>query len=288
MPANPRRTAQTEKPTFVFAGTIKQLKAATLKDLPINDRTAVVMIDQIIEAPSDLARYHGQEITVLLSGRRKVSVGQQMIFRATPWLYGESIAVRSVREEPIKDSKAATLRIDADPVQRRGQREQLEHFNDVDLVVSGKVLAVRLPGAMAKGARAAAENRSRRGARSEHDPKWREAVIQVDEVHKGEHKKKQVVVRFAASTDVMWYRAPKFHPGQQGYFMLHKTKVKTTRTRRARKLRGKGPKGQAASSGTDTRAAEAYAALDPSDFQPYGEPGGIRPLIELKSTEGHD
>src|SRR5260370_21356060 len=104
MPASPRRTAQTEKPTFVFTGTIKKLKASILKDVPVNDRTAVVMIDQIIEAPSDLARYHGQEITILLSGRRKDSAGQQSIFRATPLLAGESIAVRSVREEPIKDS----------------------------------------------------------------------------------------------------------------------------------------------------------------------------------------
>src|SRR5712692_6917177 len=119
MPASPRGTAQAEKPTFVFKGTIKKLKAATLKDVPVNDRTAIVTVDRIIEAPPDLSGYTGQEITVLLSGRRKVGVGQQMNFHTTSWLYGESIGVRSLGEEPIKDNEAALLSVDADPVERR-------------------------------------------------------------------------------------------------------------------------------------------------------------------------
>ena len=282
MPA--RKTAQTEKPTFVFKGTIKKTNAATMKEVPVSDNTAIVTVDQVIEAPSDLAGYNGKDITVEVSGRRKVTVGQQLIFNTTSWFYGDSIAVRSLSEEPIKASHSAMLSGGGDPVERRRQREEREHFADADLVVSAKVLAVRLPSDEApakKGAMAATA--ARRRPVSEHDPKWREAVLEVADVHKGEHKKKQVVVRFPASTDVMWYKAPKFHPGQQGHFMLTKTRVEKPRTKAA----GKAGKKSAAAAGPQTPPViEAYTALDPMDFQPYSEPGGIKTIIESESKKG--
>lgn len=281
MPASPRKTAQIEKPTFVFKGTIKKIKRATMNEVPVDDHTAVVMVDQIIEAPSDLAGYSGHEITVQLSGRRKVTAGQQLIFKTNSWLYGESIAVRSLSEEPIKSSHVAMLAAGVDPVARRAQREQREHFAEADLVVSGKVVAVRLPEETSpKRAGALASVQSSRRPISEHDPKWREAVIQIDNVYKGNHKKKQVVVRFPASTDVMWYNAPKFHPGQQGHFMLHKAKTDKPTTKPARK----GKKSAAAAVTPKAgKESEAYVALDPMDFQPYSEPGGIKTVIESKS-----
>src|SRR5437773_3713160 len=220
MAASPRQTNEAQKPTLVFKGTIKKLKSSTMKEVPVSDRTAIVTIDQIIEAPPDLTGYSGQDITVELSGRQKVSVGQQMIFHTTSWMYGNSIAVRSLSEEALKSSHTAMLSAGDDPVERRAKRQEREHFDVADLVVSGKVVAVRLPGDSAPGQKRAGAKAP--GPISEHDPKWREAVIQVDEVHKGAHKKKQVVVRFPASSDVMWHGAPKFHPGQQGYFLLHK------------------------------------------------------------------
>ena len=284
MPA--RKTAETEKPTFVFKGTIKKTKAATMKEVTVSDNTAIVTVDQVIEAPSDLAGYNGKDITVELSGRKKVTVGQQLIFNTTSWLYGDSIAVRSLSEEPIKASHSAMLSAVGDPVERRRQREEREHFADADLVVSAKVLAVRLPSDEApakKGAMAAmAAMAARRRPVSEHDPKWREAVLEVAGVHKGEHKKKQVVVRFPASTDVMWYKAPKFHPGQQGHFMLTKTKVEKPPTKAVGKA---GKKSAAAAAAETAPVIEAYTALDPMDFQPYSEPGGIKTIIESESKK---
>jgi hypothetical protein len=288
MPASLRKTAEAEKPTFVFKGTIKQLKSATMKEAPVDDRTVVVTVDQIIEAPQALAGYSGQEITVLLSGRRKVNIGQQLIFNTASWLYGDSIAVRSLSEEPIKSSHSAMLAAAVDPVARRAQREKRERFDDADLVVSGKVVAVRLPSDAPSGskkARAAGLAPARRKPISEHDPKWREAVVEVDDVHKGDHKKKQVVVRFPASTDVMWYSAPKFHPGQQGHFLLHKTKIETTskpETKRGKKTAAAAL--DAAEGGAET--TEAYVALDPMDFQPYSEPGGVKTIIDSESNQG--
>jgi hypothetical protein len=271
------KTAQIEKPTFIFKGTIKKLKSATMKEVPVDKNTAVVTVDQVIEAPADLAGYNGQDLTVQLSGTHKV--GETLILNTVSWLYGDSIAVRSLSEEPIKASHSAMLAAGDDPVARRRQREQREHFDDADLVVSGKVVSVRLPSdepLAAKGA--VATTTTRRKPVSEHDPKWREAVVEVDDVHKGDHKKKQVVIRFPASNDVMWYNAPKFHPGQQGHFMLTKAKPdKPTKTK-------KGGKKAAVAAATAATPTDTYVALDPLDFQPYSEPGGIKTIIDSKSS----
>jgi hypothetical protein len=275
MPARSGKVEQ--KPTFIFKGTIKKLKSATMKDVRVNDRTAIVKVEQIIEAPPALLDYKAQDITVQTSGRRKLKVGQEMIFHTTNCIFGDSIAVESLREEPVESEQAATLNAAADPVDSKRR----EHFNTADTVVSGKVVSVRLPSETAEGARraAVASDQVPGGPVSEHDPNWREAVVEVKEVHKGSTGKKQLVVRFPASTDVMWYAAPKFQPGQQGYFMLHKEAAKTSKTKRDKKSVGK----SAATAEAETK--EVYTALDPADFQPEHEPGGIKTIIETESAK---
>ena len=275
-----RKTAQTERATFVFKGTIKKLKSATMKTVAVDSNTVIVTVDQLIEAPPYLAQYAGQQITVQLSGGIKPKVGQQLIFHTVSGQYGESIEVRSLSEEAIQASHSAMLSAAGDPVERRREKDRRRQFDDADLVVSGKVLAVTLPpteqAAATKSASksAVAADVTRRKPVSEHDPKWRDAVVEVDDVHKGKHTKKKVVVRFPASKDVMWYNAPKFHPGQEGHFLLHKTTVKKP------SKKGKAAKKSAAAAAEPAETMDTYVALDPLDFQPYSEPGGIKNIIE--------
>jgi len=111
---------------------------------------------------------------------------------------------------------------------------------------------------------------------SEHDPKWREAVVEVDDVHKGAHQKKQVVVRFPASKDVMWYHLPKFQPGQQGFFMLHKS-LAPGEKKRAGKSKKKAAPGLIAQ---EAGAPDVYTAPDAADFQPFSAGGDMPAIIE--------
>lgn len=86
-------------------------------------------------------------------------------------------------------------------------------FAASDVVVSGRVSQLR----------AAAPRTPRAtlpGPITEHDPQWREAVVKVTAVHKGRQVPRSIRVRFPASTDVAWARAPKLHAGQQGTFLL--------------------------------------------------------------------
>src|SRR4030095_7143336 len=154
MPASRSKAAPADGPTFVFQGRIKKLKSATMKDLPVDARTVVVTVNQIIEAPRALADYNGRDVTVQLSTRQQVRVGQEFIFHTTSWIFGESIAVRSLTEEPVTRSRAAVLSAAVDPVERRAQRQKRVHFDAADLVVSGKVVAVRLPAGATQRSRA--------------------------------------------------------------------------------------------------------------------------------------
>ena len=273
MPANSRKTDPTSQPTFVFKGTVLELKSATMKEVPVSARTIVVSVDQVLEAPKNLAKLGGHRITVQLSGKRKARVGQELIFYTQGWIFGHSIAVQSLKEEPITQSEAhaALLSRGGDPVVHKRSGEVSERFDSADMVVSGKVTTIRLP---AEAIKQSKTGTTPSGPVSEHSPHWREAVIDIDEVHKGKHTKKSVVIRFPASTDVRWYKAPKFEAGHQGYFMLHKTPLAKGTAPRATK--GKAAKPEA--------AAEVYTALHPLDFQPYSQQGGVRQIIETKKT----
>jgi hypothetical protein len=243
---------------FIFKGTVQKLKAATMQNVPVDDRTAVVRVDHTVESPKAMAGYNGQNITVRLAGRRKMMTGQQLLFHAQGWIFGDGIAVQALSQEPIKPKHAALLNRGGDPVEHNRQRELRQRITSADTVVSGVVASVRLladaQDLKKRGSsRKPAAESPRTGRANEHDPRWRYAVIRVDDVRKGARQKKQVVIRFPASKDARWYKAPKLRPGQRGLFILHKV-------------------GDA--------EPEVYTALHPHDFQPADQPGGIKELIE--------
>ncbi len=249
--------------TFVFIGTIKKLKASNMKQAPATDRTSIVTVNEIIEAPANLAAYVGQDITVELSHGPKANASDRMIFHAISWLFGENIAVRSLYEEV--EPKASDASPDS-AVRGGSESAARKHFHDVDVVVSGKVVEVRLPKSSLRSKRKTGSSPVTTRV-SEHDPKWREAVIEVDRIHKGKPLTRKIVVRFPSSRDVAWRRAPKFQAGQEGYFMLHKEKRSVARTATDKSERS-------------SSSAPAFTVRDPNDFQPYSEAGGMKSLIE--------
>ena len=268
MPTVSKAEAPGQEARFVFIGTVQRLRAATMDDVPIDDRTGTVRVDEVIHAPDALTHYAGHDITVRVGGRKRVREGQQAKFYTNPWLFGDSVAVESLDHEDVKRTAAPAIREIGDPVRRLAQRDLRGRFAEANLVVSGRVTSVRLPAdaAAARPARAR-EAPAAVGRISEHDPDWRIAEVRVDEVHKGTLTKDTVSVRFPSSQDVMWYDTPKFHPGQEGFFMLHKP-------------RGAGERSAARPRGALARDVGEFVAPRTVDFQPFSEPGGVRNVIE--------
>ncbi len=259
---------------FVFNGTVKKLRAATLPEIKKADRerTIVVRVDQILHAPPIFSNRVGQDVTLQLKKGEKFSVGQQAEFYTNSWLIGnEGVAVVSLGHRAVQKVSAATLSAaPVDPVKTLAARDMQAHVDDADMVCSGRGMSVQVPGEET-GMMSEASNTDVRPPLSEHDPKWQEAVVEIDDIHKGSADKKSVVVRFPSSKDRMWADAPKFRPGQTGYFVLHKAPM------------GIDAHGKVAAMAADSPAVqdEYYTALHEEDFQSFEHQG---PLQEMFSS----
>ena len=268
----------TERARFVFKGTVRRLKASTVRDVPATSQTAVVRVEDIVHAPEALSDHLGQDITVLVPRAGALKVGQEAVFYATGGIFGDGVAVLCADHRPAERVPAAMVAAAArvSPVHQLANRDARARFQQADLVVSGTVVGVTLPtrpGRRRAGAAAMAPVSATPGVMpvvSEHDPVMHDAEVEVAAVHKGRHRGGTVSVRFPASSDVKWYRAPKFHVGQEGFFLLHKGEHAKT---------APGVVGAAAVAVASDVPAVAYTALHPADFESFDAPGGIRDLV---------
>ena len=236
---------------FVFQGTVKKLRASNVEGVPGDARTVIVRVDHLIHAVETLSDYAGRDITVRLEHDHPMRTGQSYVFYANGWVFAETIAVQCVKCDDATPASIAALAMHPDDAPRSlAASEAMRQAEKADLIVSGRVAAVRLPQPELK-ARALLDRGQTNEPISEHAPMWREAVIAIDAVHKGRHAGDEVVVRFPASRDVRWHKAPKFEAGQEGVFLLHKSQA------------APGTRGKPAELGADE-----YTALHESDIQP--------------------
>jgi hypothetical protein len=247
---------QKEAASFIFEGKVTKTRASNLKSITDTGRTVIVSVERVESAPEALAGFSGHDITVQLAEGEQVKKGQRAKFYTNGWIFGENLAVQSLGHDPVTAQKPVRARVIApkhDPARAASQQKIREHASQAPVVISGKVVAVGLP-PPAPAVAAAASGVPKPTRVSEHEPFWREAVVDVQRVHKGSLDKKQVVLRFPSSTDVRWHRAPKFEPGQEGVFSLQPDRVS-----------GHVAPGAMAAS---FNATDSYTCLSPADFQP--------------------
>jgi hypothetical protein len=258
---------------FIFKGTVQRLAASALTQVPKTEPTVIVHVDEILQAPPALAKTLGKQITVKLAKGTKPKVGEQVLFYANGWLFGDSVAVESVKQEKPAITKTMLAERVSDPVRNLANRELQNRVADADMVVEGEVSSIHLP-----QAESFAATRTANSARpvSEHDPKWREAVINVGVVHRGNPGTKQVVVRFPSSNDVQWHRAPKFRTGDRGVWLLHSPKETPAP--------GEAVKRTAIATAA-VPGATVYTALSPMDFQPANKLDTVAPVIRAAVGE---
>jgi hypothetical protein len=252
------------KVQFIFQGTVQKCGAATMACVPISDRTLIVQVDRILLAPEAFAACLGREITVQLRSRRaNIAEGQTWIFYANSWLFGDSIAVQAVVQQRVPPAQAEPA---PSPPESLANHDLQACLATADAVICGRVTVVRLPQTtppVVPDSPAVVQEGEGEIAPpcqpiSEHDPAWREAVIEVEEVEKGSVEHEQVVVRFSSSDDVQWYRTPKFKVGQAGVFVLHH---KHTQPAPAA--------GAALGISEPGEREEVYDALHAADYQPF-------------------
>jgi hypothetical protein len=209
---------------FVFEATVAEQGRSTVAGIPVDDHTVVVRVDRVLQAPAALGRAAGSEVTVqLLDGSPVPAVGERTVLYTSAMAFGQGIAVTEVgRTEPGAPGEAITAAGAAatltgarpgrpHPVLEAAQRlddERLQaHADEADAVVVGRVVGLEKAGP---------------SGRSEHDPDWWRATIQVSHAEKGDLSG-QVQVLYPNSSDILWARIPKPRAGQEGLWLLHAT-----------------------------------------------------------------
>src|SRR5256884_5313547 len=98
--AQMRRAPLGKKSDIIFIGTVTQVGAVAVPEVPPSDRTVVVRVDQVLEKPAPVALTAGDSVTVETARAGSLKAGIQATFYTTGWIFGRGVAVREVGHEP--------------------------------------------------------------------------------------------------------------------------------------------------------------------------------------------
>jgi hypothetical protein len=231
---------------FVFQGTIQKLGAATEPHLPVDDRTAVVRVEQVLRAPDLFRNLKGRAVTVQLRRDLPAKGGDSGVFFTRSWIYGESLAVVEVGRMDAR--YGATLPAQIRDAESAAADEKLgRRVAQAQLIVLGRVRETH-----------PAPPPERKPPVTEHDPVWWEATIEIRSVEKGE-RPRALKVLFPASTDEMWIDTPKLRRGMTVLLLLQRDQQEK---------------------GMPLLRRPGWTALDPLDVLPPEQAGRVRRLAE--------
>jgi hypothetical protein len=274
----------TKSSALIFAGTVKAVNRTNLSSLPATENTIVVRVDKVESvnprSDSSLGLWSGKQVTVILPAKTegsRLKADEHAIFFTNPRIYGENIAVVAVGIIPDKVTPGGLPHVMSqvaiaaeDKIETRLQNA----IDTADAVITGKVVDVRSLGESKAHALAIGVEEGEKGRPvSEHDPKWQEAIINVESVEKGDTSQEQAIVVFPGSDDVAWVDKPKFQKGEAGTWILHKNQLeeKEARTLLAPETIGK-------------KQVQSYTTLKKEDFHPLDAEGNnqarIRRMID--------
>jgi len=195
--------------TFIFRGTVEKVGASTMPAVAANDFTAVVRVDELIDAPGAPPDLAGKSVTVKLLQANSVKAGEQLTFFTKGWLMGNSMAVIEVGRSAAAQNPSEQVRRTRALMADEGLQKQLA---TAEAIVVGIVRSVQ-PAAI-------------RHLATEHDPDWYEAHIEVESAIRGRISGREMTIVFPHSDDVMWKRSPKFTQGERGIWLLHRNQAR--------------------------------------------------------------
>jgi hypothetical protein len=203
---------------FSFVGTVERLGAATMEDMPVDERTAVVRVDQVLQAPDAFAQLGGMSVTVqLLPDTEPPEVGSTFVFFANGLVFGAGIALTETGRRPMDEMEphismaaAAGGPAPLEMLQQQVAAARLRaHASSAQAIVLGRVVGLE---------------RASGSPLREHAPDWWRATLHVSHVEQGDvQEDSEVKVIYANSLDVRWRNAPKPKASQNGLWFLHAT-----------------------------------------------------------------
>jgi len=265
---------------LIFTGKVVKL-GSNVSGIKPSDNPITVEVEHVEsgndEALKEFGSLIGKQVTVIVNpsfkAAPKLQPGVSAVFFVNPLLYGKNMAVRAeavVDTQTVKDL-AKLVGVAVEEIRKKPLKDALKI---ADKVVTGVVVEVRpLPDEKLRELQKLANGRY---LYSEHSPRWREAVINVQAVWKGTAVEKKVIVVFPSTDDRMWAEAPKCTVGQTGTWLLH-VGAQLAEDRAKILLTPEKIKGE---------SITAYTSLHPQDFQPKDPAGNNEKLIQEMLKKG--
>jgi len=193
----------------IAVGKLEKPSVKTLAGAP-----CVLRVSSVRKKPSSIALKEGDLMMLVGERAQKCSATGEVRVTGAVLSLGEQVTLQSVEIQPlpVPEATAAPLVTTEGP----SMATLSKRLQAAELVVQGRVITVRTPSATAAG--------GPRRKVSEHDPQWKEAVVQVLETVKGSPHQ-TVVVRFPGSRDIAYRDVPKFRVGQTSTLLLSKENV---------------------------------------------------------------
>jgi len=197
--------ALTREASFVFQGRVDSIGAHNLESgVDVDDRMAIVQVEDVVVAPPSLGDLTGRRLTVHLQSTAGIEPKQSLTFFATSWHYGTNVGVIEVGRTSTRASELRRRVVDQ---RLEAQHELLEaRVRRAVLIISGRVDATfrtKLTGMPGE----------------DEGTEWWEAEIWVRSVEKGTPPPK-LTIAFPVGGDREWGPVPKAQPGQDGVWLL--------------------------------------------------------------------
>lgn len=216
---------QSREAPFIFQGRVRAVGENNLQGIPPMANHALVDVEQVLVAPSNLGELRGRVVTVVVA--RPVRKGSRGVWWATSWVFDNEIGViETGRADGVGIMSAAADVVNA----RLAALDDLvvDRVTGADMIVAGTVVSVEELGldGIAEGTT------------------WRRALVRVASVLKGDAGA-EAVIQFPGIGSPRWATAPRLVLEQQGVFILRRPSHEP----RMRKMKVSG----------------AWVALDPND-----------------------
>jgi hypothetical protein len=197
----------------VIVGKVVSLNGQSFNDMPkpVRDLSVAFVVDNVIAKPPGLSLKKGDKIAIVPKQKSDLPGGKSIKIFANTWIVGSTIALTETSHVSVARTNAPEFAMLYD-ANNQATQAIVNRYDSASAVVVGQVTEVHdapltnTPGGSHRI--------------TEHDPKWKDAVIQVQSWIKGDSSKPEVVIRFPSSRDVAFRDFPKFQVGQSGTFLL--------------------------------------------------------------------
>jgi hypothetical protein len=216
---------RSQEAPFVFQGVVRDVGENNLRGIPPRSDHALVKVEEVLLAPSNLGDLRGRTLTVVLA--KPAKKGARGVWWATSWVFGDEIGVIEVE----RSAGLGVMQAAAEVVGARLaalDKQVADRVAGADLIVAGTVLSIEELGldGIAEGTT------------------WRRAAVRVSTVLKGQAGA-ETMIQFPGAGSPRWAMAPRLVLDQQGVFVLR-------RPAREPKMR-------------KVKASGVWVALDPND-----------------------